>query len=158
HHPALTGCWITCYGLKMHPDSLPPAFQLTAAEVLTRLGTDPERGLDGGEVQRRRTVYGPNALAARKPVPRWRKFLAQFGDVLVVLLLVAAAISTALWWVERESALPYESLAILAVVLLNAVMGYVQQARAERAVAALRDMSAARAHVLREGTRQDIPA
>ncbi|MFO7325816.1 MAG: cation-translocating P-type ATPase [Pseudomonadota bacterium] len=142
----------------MHPDSLPPAFQLTAAEVLTRLGTDPERGLDGGEVQRRRTVYGPNALAARKPVPRWRKFLAQFGDVLVVLLLVAAAISTALWWVERESALPYESLAILAVVLLNAVMGYVQQARAERAVAALRDMSAARAHVLREGTRQDIPA
>ena len=58
--------------------------------------------------------------------------------MLVILLLVAAAISAGLWLYERDSALPYEAIAIFAIVLLNAVMGYVQQARAEQAVAALR--------------------
>jgi Ca2+-transporting ATPase len=140
------------------PSEMPPAFQLTAAEALARLDADPQKGLDAAQVRQRRAVHGPNVLAAEKPVPEWRKFLAQFGDVLVLLLLAAAAISTVLWWLEREAALPYEALAILAVVLLNAVMGYAQQARAERAVAALRGMSAARAHVLREGVRQQIPA
>src|SRR5207247_3690715 len=95
---------------------------------------------------------------AEEPVPGWRKFLAQFKDVLVVLLLVGAAISSALWLVERESALPYEAIAIFAVVLLNAVMGYVQESRAESAVAALRQMAAAHADVVRDGERRNIPA
>ena len=68
-------------------------------------------------------------------------------DVLVILLLVATAISFVLWLYERDTALPYEAMAISAVVLLNAVMGYVQQERAESAIAALRQMAAARAHV-----------
>jgi Ca2+-transporting ATPase len=63
-----------------------------------------------------------------------------------------------LWLVERESALPYEAIAIVAVVLLNAALGYLQEARAEEAVAALRQMSAAHAHVVRDGRRQDVPA
>jgi Ca2+-transporting ATPase len=87
-----------------------------------------------------------------------RKFLAQFQDVLVILLLVATVISAVLWLYERESSLPYEAMAILAVVLLNAVMGYVQEARAEEAVAALRQMSAAHASVIRDGSRQIVPA
>ncbi|MGH8067633.1 MAG: cation-translocating P-type ATPase, partial [Candidatus Entotheonellia bacterium] len=70
----------------------------------------------------------------------------------------ATLISAALWLYERESALPYEAIAILAVVLLNAVMGYIQQSRAEQAVAALRQMSAAHANVVRGGERQSIPA
>ena len=90
--------------------------------------------------------------------PSWRKFLAQFQDVLVILLLVATAISAGLWLYERESALPYEAMAIFAVVLLNAVMGYIQESRAEEAVAALRQMSAAHANVIRDGARQSIPA
>jgi Ca2+-transporting ATPase len=97
-------------------------------------------------------------LSAEKPVPVWRKFLAQFHDVLVILLLVATAISAALWLIERDTALPYEALAILAIVLLNAVMGYVQAARAESAVAALRRMAAAHATVLRGGERRSVPA
>jgi Ca2+-transporting ATPase len=68
-------------------------------------------------------------------------FLAQFRDVLVILLLVATAISTGLWLYEREAALPYEAVAIFVVVLLNATMGYIQESRAETAVAALRAMS-----------------
>ena len=64
--------------------------------------------------------------------------------MLVILLLVATVISAGLWLYERESSLPYEAIAICAVVLLNAVMGYVQEARAESAVAALRQMAARR--------------
>jgi Ca2+-transporting ATPase len=86
----------------------------------------------------------------------WRKVLAQFQEVLVVLLLAATAISALLWYLERDSALPYEAIAIGAVVLLNAVMGFVQEARAELAVLALRQMAAARADVVRDGHAQDV--
>ena len=91
-------------------------------------------------------------------MPGWKKFLAQFKDVLVILLLIATAISAALWLIERESALPYEAIAIFAVVLLNAIMGYIQESRAESAVAALRQMAAAQATVMRDGERRSVPA
>lgn len=127
-------------------------------QVLAALETDARRGLGRAEARARLERYGPNELTAERPVPGWRKFLEQFRDVLVVLLLVATAISAGLWLYERDSAWPYEATAILAVVLLNAVMGYVQQSRAEQAVAALRRMSAAHATVVREGARQRILA
>jgi Ca2+-transporting ATPase len=76
----------------------------------------------------------------------------------VILLLAAAAISAALWLAERDAALPYEAIAILAVVLLNALMGTIQQARAEQALAALRRLSAARAQVVRDGARRSVAA
>src|SRR3712207_5111959 len=91
-------------------------------------------------------------------MPAWRRFLAQFRDTLVILLLVATVISIGLWAYERDSALPYEGIAIFAIVLLSGAMGYVQESRAEKAVAALREMSAAEASVVRDGERQSIPA
>ena len=127
-------------------------------EVLAALGTDARGGLGEEEARRRLERHGRNELAAEKPTPAWRKFLAQFQDALVVLLLVAALISAGLWLAERDSALPYEAIAILAVVLLNALMGFIQQARAEQAVAALRSMAAAKASVVRGGRRQSVPA
>jgi Ca2+-transporting ATPase len=126
--------------------------------VLAHLGSDANTGLTRAEARTRLERYGPNELTAERPLPAWRKFLAQFQDVLVVLLLIATAISAVLWAIERDAALPYEAIAIFAVVLLNAVMGYIQEARAEEAVAALRQMSAAQAHVLRDGSRQSVPA
>src|SRR5690606_17733775 len=96
------------------------------------------------EAQARLQRYGRNVLATEKPVPEWRKFLAQFQDALVILLLIATVISAALWLIERDAALPYEAIAIFVVVLLNAILGYVQRKRAEQAVAALRKMSAAK--------------
>jgi P-type Ca2+ transporter type 2C len=96
-------------------------------------------------------------LAAEKPIPAWRRFLAQFQDVLILLLLVATAISVALWAIERDAALPYDAIAIFAVVLL-VTMGYVQESRAGSAGAALRAMSAADATVIRDGERRRIPA
>ena len=129
-----------------------------ADEVLAALGSDARAGLSHDEARRRLERYGSNELAAERPTPAWKKFAAQFADPLVVLLLVASAISAGLWLLERESALPYEAIAILAVVLLNALLGYVQEARAEQAVAALRRMSAAHASLVRDGTRQRAPA
>ena len=133
-------------------------YQASADDVVAALDTDARRGLSAAEAGARLERYGPNELAAEKPVPAWRKFLAQFQDVLVILLLVATAISAGLWLLERDSALPNEAIAIFAVVMLNAIMGYVQRSRAEQAVAALRQMSAAQANVVRDGERQSIDA
>jgi Ca2+-transporting ATPase len=132
-------------------------YQQSVDEVLAALHTT-RAGLTEQEAQARLKGYGTNELAAEKPVPGWRKFLSQFQDVLVILLLVATAISLGLWFYERESGLPYEAMAIFAVVLLNAVMGYVQESRAESAVAALRQMAAAHADVIRGGERRSVPA
>ncbi len=134
------------------------AYRLHASDLVARLGTTEQSGLSDEEARARLAQYGSNELAAEKPVPAWRRFLSQFQDVLVILLLVATAISAALWVVERDAALPYEAIAIAAVVLLNATMGYVQESRAEAAVAALRAMSAADASVIRGGERRTIPA
>jgi len=138
-------------------DARASAYRQSVDEVLTALDADGRRGLSDGEARARLARYGPNELTAETPTPAWRKFLAQFQDVLVILLLVATAISAGLWMVERDSALPYEALAILVIVLLNAVMGYVQASRAESAVSALRRMAASQATVLRNGERQSVP-
>ena len=121
-------------------------YRQPADQLLASLGTHAEQGLSAQEAHARLQHHGRNELASERPPPAWRKFLAQFQDALVVLLIVAALVSAGLWLAERDSALPYEAIAILAVVLLNALLGYIQQARAEQAVAALRAMAAA--HVL----------
>ena len=134
------------------------AYQQDVDKVLTALGTDARRGLTEKEARARLKRYGKNELTAEKPIPAWKKFLSQFQDVLVILLLIATAISAGLWLYERGSVLPYEAMAIFAVVLLNAILGYVQQSRAESAIAALHQMSAAHANVIRDAKRQSIPA
>lgn len=141
----------------VEPGGMAPHRQ-TVDDVLAAQGTDARSGLSRAQAQERLKRYGRNELAAEKRVAAWRKLLDQFTDVLVILLLVAALVSAGLWLYERESALPYEAIAIFAIVLLNALMGYVQQARAEQAVAALRHMSAAHAKVVRDGERQSLPA
>ena len=133
-------------------------YLLPVDTVLASLVTDAKQGLSGAEAQARLQRLGRNELIAAKPVPGWRKFLAQFQDVLVILLLIATVISATLWFIERDTKLPFEAITIFAVVLLNAVMGYLQQARAEEAVAALRQMSAAKANVIRNGARTSIAA
>lgn len=141
----------------IEPDSMLP-YQQTAEEVVAALNSHLLRGLNSQEARARLASYGRNELVAEPPVPAWRRFLAQFQNVLVILLLIATAISVGLWVYERDTAVPYEGLAIFAIVLLNGILGYVQEARAERAVAALRAMSAAEASAIRDGQRQGIPA
>ena len=80
----------------------------------------------------------PKRAGGGKARPRLEKIPRPVPKCLVILLLIATAISAGLWLYERDSVLPYEAIAIFAVVLLNAVMGYIQESRAEEAVAALR--------------------
>ena len=133
-------------------------YQQSVDDVIAGLETDQQSGLSSTEARRRLELYGRNELTAEPPAAAWRKFLGQFSDTLVILLLIAAAISAGLWLYERDSAAPYEALAILGVVLLNAILGFVQQARAEASVAALRAMSADKAAVIRDAERRTLPA
>jgi P-type Ca2+ transporter type 2C len=137
---------------------MPAAHQQPVDEVLAALGSDRRRGLTSADARARLERQGANELKAEAPIPAWKRFAAQFQDVLVILLVIATGISAGLWLYERDSALPYEAIAIGAVILLNAIMGYVQESRAESAVAALRQMSAAQAHVFRDGERRTVPA
>ncbi|MEO5926290.1 MAG: cation-translocating P-type ATPase [Bryobacteraceae bacterium] len=141
--------------LSQHDGSV--SYKVSAADVLSGQGTAAASGLTTDEARSRLSQYGKNELTPEKAIPGWRKFLMQFQDMLVVLLLVATAISAGLWFYERETSLPYEAIAIFAIVLLNAVMGYVQAARAEQAIASLRAMSPAEATVVRDGERRSVP-
>jgi Ca2+-transporting ATPase len=134
------------------------AYRLSVSEVATALGTDAHRGLDAADAARRLAEVGRNELIGERPVPAWRRFLAQFQDVLVLLLLAATVVSVLDWYFEGAGGLPYEAIAIFAVVLLNAVMGFVQESRAEAAVTALRAMTAASALVVRDGERRRVAA
>jgi Ca2+-transporting ATPase len=133
-------------------------YRQSAQVVLAVAGTDAAKGLTEPDARERLRRYGPNALAAERTTPAWRRFLAQFQDPLVILLLVATAVSFVAWLVERESAVPYEAIVIVSVVLLNAVMGYIQESRAESALGALQKMAAAQAHVVRDGAQRAIEA
>ncbi len=138
------------------PAGLANAYQLSARDVVAQLQADPTRGLSSDEAQRRLQQYGPNQLQSTPAIPKWRKFLAQFTNPLVMLLLVAVVISLIAWYIEGMHELPYEAIAIIAIVLLNAIIGYFQEARAEAAVAALQKMTTAMAGVLRDGRQQQV--
>ncbi len=140
------------------PSQVVPAYQRPADAVVAELESDARHGLASNEAARRLQQYGPNQLQAEAEIPAWRKFLAQFQNPLVILLLIATLVSFAVWLIERETALPFEAIAIFVIVLLNAIVGYVQEARAEESVAALMAMTAPEAGVLRDGEPRRVPA
>jgi len=124
--------------------------RLPLAELFRDLRSSPD-GLSSGEAARRLVVYGPNRLARREG-RRWpRQLLAQFTQPLVGLLAVAAVLA----WASGTPAL---SVAVLAVIVLNAGFAFVQEVQAERAVEALAAYLPATARVLRDGVTRDIPA
>ncbi len=129
-----------------------------AAEIARDLGVDPDRGLSASEAAARLEAYGPNELRGTPPVPGWRKFLGQFQDPLVYLLMVAVAISLAAWIVEGATGAPVDAIVIIAILLLNATIGYAQERKADDAVAALRSMTAAQSTVLRDGRQVVVPS
>lgn len=140
------------------PSAAPPGDPSVrdADDVARELGVDPATGLSDAEAARRLAADGPNELRSRPPVPLWRKALDQLRDPLVALLLVAVAISVAVWWVEGADGVPVDAVVIAAIILLNAVLGLVQESKAENAVAALRSMTEAMSTVLRDGRRVTV--
>ncbi len=119
--------------------------------MLDELAVNTGKGLSEARVAELRVHYGYNELAETQPVPLWQKFLGQFKDLVIGILIVAAIISGLLGeWTD--------TLAILAIVILNAAIGFLQEERAERALAALQKLSAPLARVLRHGVLQRLPA
>jgi magnesium-transporting ATPase (P-type) len=130
----------------------PPAtvHALTAAQALAALEADAA-GLDAAEATRRLAAHGPNRLPEPVRPGPLRRLARQFANLLIQVLLVAAAVSFAIGHA-------LDAAVILAVVLLNAVTGFVQEGRAERALEAVRDLIAPRATVLRRGRREGVDA
>jgi P-type Ca2+ transporter type 2C len=129
-----------------------------AAEVLGSLGGDPTSGLSSAEAAERLERVGRNRLDPEAEVPAWRKLLAQLGDPLTYLLLAAVVVSLVAWALEGAQGVPFEAIVIAVIVVANAVLGFVQERRAEQAVAALQRMAAATATVLRDGQELRVPA
>ena len=119
-------------------------------DVLTRLDST-EDGLSTAAVQQRLTVHGPNVIPVAKRRSPLRMLLSQFTDFMILVLLAAALISGFIGE-------PQDTIAILVIVLLNAIIGAVQEFRAERAVAALREMAAPEAQVMRDGRAVTLAA
>jgi magnesium-transporting ATPase (P-type) len=134
-----------------------------AAELCRAFATDAQQGLAADEAARRLQADGPNELLAAPARPWWRRALAQFQDPLVYLLGVAALVALAAWWFEGRgrpgaAGWPLDAIVIACVVLLNAVLGWLQEARAAQAVAALARMTTATSSVLRGGAVTRVPS
>ena len=122
-------------------------------DVLRELGVT-ENGLSQSEAQARLEKNGKNRLAAAKGKSLFRRFLEQLADPMIIILLVAAAVSGILAVVENDSFA--DVIIILAVVIINAILGVYQESKAEKAIEALQEMSAATSKVLRDGKLQVI--
>lgn len=124
---------------------------MPVGELLKSLTVDPLLGLQGTEVTRRKNEFGENVLSEAAPVPLWRKLVSQFSDLVIWILIFAALIAGLMGeWVD--------TFAILAIVLLNGIIGFMQEERAERALASLQKLSSPMAKVLRDGEMKLLPA
>lgn len=128
------------------------AFSKTTEEICSELKTDLDSGLSQSQAEELLIKNGPNSLGEAKKVPLWKKFLAQFADAMVFILLGAAALSAVMAIKEGGG---FESwvdvIVILAIVILNAILGVYQEGKADEAIAALKKMSAPQTKVVRDG-------
>jgi len=131
--------------------------QEDAEAIAARLHADLADGLSSDEARRRLARDGPNALREAPPVPAWRRFLSGFQDPLIYLLLVAVVVSIAAWLAQGARGWPVDAVVIAAILVLNAVLGFVQEARAASAVSALERMTAPTSSVVRDGTIRRVP-
>ena len=125
-------------------------YQLTATQVMNHFDS-PIEGLTSTQAEERRRTSGWNELTAAKSKPLWKLFLEQFQDFLVIILIIAAIISGLLG--DAESAV-----VILVVITLNAILGTVQTRQAERSLNSLKNLSAPKASVFRDGSVVQLPA
>ncbi len=128
------------------------------AQLLEALGSDPERGLTGSQANQILTQAGENRLREKQKKSTLQRFLDQFKDAMILILIAAAVVSFVIACVEGEAREFFEPVLILAIVILNAVLGVLQESKAEKALDALKNLSAPHARVLRDGQEQIIEA
>ena len=131
---------------------------IDADEVAKILGVDVRSGLTSQEAARRLAADGPNELRAAAPLPVWRRLLSQFQDPLIYLLLAAVVVALFVWVIEGLIGWPVDAFAIMTIVVLNGVLGYAQEAKAQNAVAALARMTAVTSSVQRDGHVVRVPS
>lgn len=122
----------------------------SAEEVLEEQSTSAASGLTAAGAQSRLASVGPNKLDEEEKTPMWKRFFEQMGDPMVIMLLVAAAISVITGFIQGEPEWA-DAAIILSVVILNSVLGVIQEAKSEQALEALQEMSAAQSKVIRDG-------
>ncbi len=132
-------------------DGTEPWHSLSAEETVRRLGCDTRRGLSDAEAETRRRRFGVNAVREEPARPIWSMIAGQLSDFMILLLLGAAVVAGAVGELK-------DSLVIVVIVVLNAIVGVVQEWRAERALQALRGMTAPTARILRNGEQRIVPA
>ena len=126
-------------------------------EVLSELSSNEESGLTAAEASSRLSQYGPNELEKEEKTPLWKRFFEQMADPMVIMLIVAAAISAITGTIQGESEWA-DVIIIMAVVIINSVLGVVQEAKSEQALEALQQMSAAQSKVIRDGKLTHLPS
>ena len=127
-------------------------------ELLEELSTEAVTGLSSAEVAKRQEKYGPNQLKEKKKKSMLQRFFEQFKDVMIIILLIAAAVSFVIACTGHDKMEFFEPALILLIVVLNALMGVIQESKAEKALDALKNMSAPHAKVLRDGKEAIINA
>ncbi len=126
--------------------------------LLSELSTNLQTGLASSEITARQAQYGPNKLREKKKKSTLRRFLDQFKDAMILILIAAAIVSFVVVCVERNWGELFEPALIVLIVILNAVMGVYQEGKAEKALDALKNMSAPHARVIRNGEETVIDA
>ena len=134
------------------------AHDKSTQDVLCDLATDKTQGLSAKEASARIEKYGENRLQEKKKKSTFQRFLDQFKDAMIIILLLAAAVSFTLICIEKNWGELFEPGLILLIVILNAVMGVYQEGKAEKALDALKNMSAPHARVIRDGVEKVIDA
>ncbi len=132
-------------------------WHISAEDVVNKLQTDKVKGLSGEEAALRLSKYGPNVTAEKGGKSLLGKFIEQFKDFMVIILLIAAAVSAVTTVISGENEW-LEPIVIVAIVVLNAVLGVIQESRAEAALKALKNLSAPNAKVIRGGVQFTIAA
>ena len=127
-------------------------------EIIKQLETDPVNGLTSSSALSRLEQYGKNKLKEPKKKSNIQRFFDQFKDVMIVILIIAAIISFIVAIYEKEAKEFLEPVLIMLIVILNAVMGVLQESKAEKALEALKNLSSPNARVIRDGVEQIIEA
>ena len=153
--------------LKSHSSTKPesPCYTKTVEQTLEDLNSDRNFGLTASEIQNRLQYYGNNAIQEGKGRSSWEIFLDQFRDIMLLMLIAVAIISGILDVINLQSLgipegqIPFkDTIAILLIVIINGILGYLQESRAEKALAALKNLASPMVQVLREGKRIEVAA
>lgn len=129
-----------------------------ASRLITEFETDPQKGLSLSEAEKRKEQYGENRLREKKKKSALLRFLDQFKDAMILILIAAAVVSFTVVCLEKNWGDLFEPVLIILIVILNAIMGVYQEGKAEKALDALKSMSAPRARVIRDGQEKIIDA